>query len=225
MNRSILASAVLLSSFTLASVAQTPAAKPAAPAPSAASSSAAREKIAVIAFQEAVRQTNEFQRNFADLQKKWEPKRDELRKLGDDLDSSTKALQSQSATLSDAERASRSRAIEDKKKQLDRQVQDAQNDFQQEIQDVFASTASKVFDVLTSYAKQNGYTLVLDVADQETPIMYALPQTDITKAVIQAYNVKSGVPAPPPAAPAPAGQTAPKPATPKPAAPKGPSGR
>ena len=60
--------------------------------------------------------------------------------------------------------------------------------------------------VLTSYEQQQGYTLVLDYAQQQTPVLYAQPSTDITKAIIDAYNVKSGVPAPPaqPAARAPA---------------------
>jgi outer membrane protein len=52
---------------------------------------------------------------------------------------------------------------------------------------------------------------VLDVAQQQTPVLYATESTNITKAVIDAYNVKSGVPAPPaapPSAPAP-GQQAP----------------
>jgi outer membrane protein len=178
-------------------------------------------KIAVIAFQVAVGQTNEFQRSFADLQKKWDPKRQELKRLSDDIDASTKTLQTQGATLSDAERANRAKAIDDKKKQLDRSAEDAQNDFQQEMQDLYSGTASKVYDVLSSYAQQNGYTLVLDVAGQQTPVLYALPSTDITKPVIDAYNVKSGVPAPPqgtPSAPTP-GPQAPRPAAPKPTAP------
>jgi outer membrane protein len=181
-------------------------------------------KIAVVAFQVAVGKTNEFQRSFADLQKKYDPKRRQLKVLSDDIDSSTKALQTQGATLSETERAARTKAIDDKKKQLDRQAEDAQKDFQQEMQELYSSTASKVYDVLSSYAQQHGYTLVLDVASQQTPVLYAVPTTDITNAITEAYNVKSGVPAPPqPAvsAPSPAHQT-PRPTTPKPAAPKGP---
>ena len=64
--------------------------------------------------------------------------------------------------------------------------------------------ASKVYDVLVSYAQQHGYTLVLDFSQQQNPILYALPTSDITKPVVEAYNLKSGIPAPPqpPAAPA-----------------------
>ena len=213
----------MASGLALTAAAQTAApAKPAAAPATAAAAPAGPTKIAVIAFQVAVGQTNEFQRSFADLQKKWDPKRQELKKLNDDIDASTKALQSQGATLSDAERASRAKQLDDKKKQLERSAEDAQNDFQQEMQDLYAGTASKVYDVLSAYAQQNGYTLVLDVAGQQTPVLYALPSTDITKPVIEAYNVKSGVPAPPagtPAAPTPSGQT-PRPAAPKPAAPQ-----
>ncbi|UWZ85352.1 OmpH family outer membrane protein [Occallatibacter riparius] len=227
MKRSTLIPVLMASGLALTSAVQTATAQAAAPAkPAAAPATAATApagptKIAVIAFQVAVGQTNEFQRSFADLQKKWDPKRQEIKKLSDDIDASTKALQSQGATLSDAERANRAKQIDDKKKQLDRSAEDAQNDFQQEMQDLYAGTASKVYDVLSTYAQQNGYTLVLDVAGQQTPVLYALPSTDITKPVIEAYNVKSGVPAPPqgtPAAPAPAGQ-APRPAAPKPTAP------
>ncbi len=95
------------------------------------------------------------------------------------------------------------------------------------MQEVFQALQSKVYDVMQSYAEQQGYTLILDVSQQQSPVLYALNGTDITKAVIEAYNLKSGVPAPPqpaaaapkPAAPKPAA-AAPKPAAPKPAAPK-----
>ncbi len=62
---------------------------------------------------------------------------------------------------------------------------------------MYGTLASKVYDVLSSYAKDNGYTLVLDVSQQQNPVLFAAQPTDISKAVVDAYNVKSGVPAPP----------------------------
>jgi len=76
-----------------ASTAPKPAAQ-AAPAPSTA-------KVAVIMFQAAVAQTNEFQRDLADLQKKYDPKRTQLKNLSDEIDKLTKDLQDQGAKLSD----------------------------------------------------------------------------------------------------------------------------
>ena len=197
MKRSLALIATLASGLVLSAAAQT---LPAAAAP------AGPVKIAVIAFQAAVAQTNEGQRNFADLQKKYSPKREQLRTLAEEIDTETKQLQAQGDKLSEAVLASRTKAIEDKKKQLQRDSEDAQNDFKQEMQEIFNTLASKVGDVLTSYEQQQGYTLVLDYAQQQSPVLYAQPSTDITKAIIDAYNVKSGVPAPPaqPAAPRPA---------------------
>ena len=59
--------------------------------------SAGPAKVAVIAFQAAVSQTNEFQRDFADLQKKYDPKRQQLKTLSDEIDTLTKQLQDQGA--------------------------------------------------------------------------------------------------------------------------------
>jgi outer membrane protein len=183
----------------------------------AASAPAGPAKVAVIAFQAAVGQTNEFQRDFADLQKKYEPKRDQLKAMADEIDTLTKQLQAQGPNLSEAEQASRAKALNDKKTQAQRFQDDAQNDLQGEMQETYNTVASKVFDVLATYAQQQGFTLVLDETSnqQQAPVvLFAGANSDITKAVIDAYNLKSGIPAPP-AQPA---ATGPKPAAKPPAA-------
>jgi outer membrane protein len=200
MKRSFALIATLASGFVLSAAAQT------LPAPAAAAAPAGPAKIAVIAFQVAVAQTNEGQRNFADLQKKYDPKRQQLKAESDEVDNLTKQLQAQGDKLSEEQRASRAKVVDEKKKKLERAAEDAQNDFQQEMQELYNGLASKVYDVLASYAQQQGYTLVLDVAQQQNPVLYASDSTNITKQIIDAYNLKSGVPAPPaqPAAKAPA---------------------
>jgi outer membrane protein len=206
---------MLASGMLLSAAAQTQAAPPAA-APVAVPA-----KIAVVAFQLAVAQTNEGQRDFGDLQKKYAPKETALKTLSDEIDNLTKQLQAQGASLSPAEQASKAKVIDDKKKQLDRDSQDARDAFQADIQEMYNALASKVYDVMSTYAEQQGFTLVLDISQQQTPVLFSANGTNITKQVIDAYNVKSGVPAPPPQpAGAPGSQTAPRPAAPRPAAPK-----
>ena len=210
MKHSLAIVSMLASGIVLSAAAQTPSA-PAAPS--------GPTKIAVIAFQTAVGQTNEFQRNFADLQKKYEPKRTQLKAMADEIEGLQKQLQAQGDKLSDAERASRAKVIDDKQKSAQRLAEDARNDLQGEMQEIYNGVAGKVFDSLSKYAQQQGYTLVVDGSgsQQQAPVvLYASPSTDITKAIIDAYNVSSGVPAPPPQPAA----SAPKPAAPKPAAPK-----
>ncbi len=191
MKRSLALAVTLASGFVLSAAAQTPAAPTAPSGPT---------KIAIVAFQAAVAQTNEGQRNFADLQKKYDPKRQQLKGLSDEIDSLKKQLQAQGDKLSDAERATRAKTVDDKEKQLQRSAEDAQNDMNQEMQELYNNLASKVYDVMATYAQQQGYTLVLDIGQQQSPVLYATPTIDISKALVEAYNVKSGVPAP--AAPA-----------------------
>jgi outer membrane protein len=230
MNRLVAFAVTLASGFALCAAAQVPAAPlpastPASPAADAATPAvpAGPPKIAIIAFQVAVAQTNEGQRDFADLQKKYDPKRQQLKALSDEVDRLTKDLQTQGEKLSDPERESRAKTIDDKKKQLQRDAEDAQNDFQQEMQEMYNTLAQKVYDVLESYSQQQGFTLVLDISQQQNPVLYASESTNITKPVIVAYNQKSGVPPPPtppagasaPAAPTPNRPPAARPATPQ----------
>jgi outer membrane protein len=198
MKRLLTLAIALFAGLTLNAAAQT------APTP------AGPVKVAVIAFQAAVSQTNEFQRDLGDLQKKFEPKRVELKTLSDEIDALTKQLQAPGGT--EADRATKSKSLEDKKKKAQRLSQDAQGDFQQALQQVFTGVASKVADVMSTYAKDQNITMVIDETEtqQASPVvLYANPSSDITKAVIEAYNTKSGVSAPPaqPAAgPKPAGK-------------------
>jgi Skp family chaperone for outer membrane proteins len=199
MKRLSLFTLILCLASAVAASAQAPAAS-AAQKPAAASAAApSTARVAVIAFQAAVAQTNEFQRDLADLQKKYDPKRAEIKNLNDEIDKLTKDLQTQGAQLSDAERESRARTIDEKKKQLDRDTQDAQSDFQTDMQQRINDVAQKVGALMTDYAKSHGYTLVLDESDQQNAtVLYAVQSTDITKVIIDAYNVKSGIPAPAP---------------------------
>ncbi len=119
-----------------------------AQAPTAAAPAPANVKVAVIAFQQAVMATNEFQRDIGDVQKKFEPQSSQLKQLGTEVDTLTKQLQAQGSNLSDAERANRAKTIDDKKKQAQRLAEDAQNDYQAAVQETFGRVATKVGDLL-----------------------------------------------------------------------------
>ena len=231
MNRTlVLVSALGVGLSTAAAMAQTAA--PATPAPAAAAApantpppppQAIPAKIALIAFEQAVFATNEGQKAVQDVQKKWEPKRAQIETLGQEVDSLKKQLQSAPGTLSDEERASRLKNIDTKEKQLNRDVEDSNNAYQAEVQEAYGKVARKVSVVVQSYVAQNGYTLLLDVSNQQNSnVMWASqnPNTDVTLAVVNAYNASSGVAAPPPSAPsagAPASRPRTAPTTPRPA--------
>lgn len=235
MNRTLVLISALGAGLTTASgLAQAPAASrpsAAAPQPSPATPSAAAApaapqaipaKIALVAFEQAVFATNEGQRAVQDVQKKYEPKKAQIDTLSQEVDSMKKQLQSAPATLSDEERANRLKAIDTKEKQLNRDAEDAQNAYNTDLQEAYGKVAQKVSTTLKNYVSQNGYTLLLDVSNQQSNVMWAVPSTDVTQAVVTAYNTSSGVAAPAPSAPS---ASRPRPAsaapsTPKPAGPK-----
>jgi outer membrane protein len=163
-------------------------------------------KIAVIQFQAAVGQTNEFQRDYADLLKKYQPREQQLQQQNQEIETLKKQLQDAGANISDTDRAARMRTIDDRTKTLQRAAEDLRNDEQSDGQETFQQVGQKVYDVMVSYAQQQGFGLILDSSQQNSPVLWPSPSADITKAVIEAYNVKSGIPAPPatvPSAPAP----------------------
>lgn len=231
MNRTlVLVSALGAGLSTAAAMAQT-AATPAPAAPAAAASAANTPppppqaipaKIALIAFEQAVFATNEGQKAVQDVQKKYEPKKAQIDTLAQEVDTLKKQLQSAPATLSDEERATRLKNIDTKEKQLNRDAEDANNAYQAEVQEAYAKVARKVSATVQNYVAQNGYTLLLDVSNQQNSnVMWASqnPNIDITLAVVNAYNTASGVAAPPPSAPS-AAPARPRAATPHTTAPR-----
>jgi Skp family chaperone for outer membrane proteins len=203
MNRTLaLVSALGAGLMTISVSAQTPATPaPATPAAAPVVPQAIPAKVALIAFEQAVFATNEGQKNVEDVKKKYEPKKSQIDALAQEVDSLKKQLQSAPATLTDEERASRLKNIDVKEKQLNRDAEDATAAYNADLQEAYGKLAQKVNGTMRKYVQDNGFTLLLDVSGQQSPVLWALPQTDVTEAVINAYNVASGVAAPPPSAP------------------------
>lgn len=177
---------------------------PSAPLPAGSAPPAGPVKIAVIAFRAAVLQTNEGRRDLAQLQAKYAPKEAALKSQNDEIQSLKTQLQNAGSSLSAADQASRERDISDKTARLQRDAEDDQNDENSDMGDMYNSLAQKVYAVLQTYAQEHEYTLVLDDTVEQnvqSTVLWASPAADITRAVIEAYNKKSGV-QPPPAAPA-----------------------
>ncbi|NYF78853.1 OmpH family outer membrane protein [Granulicella arctica] len=217
MNRTLtLLSALGAGLMTAAAPAQTAA--PQAPAATTQQAPVKPEaipaKIALISFEQAVLATNEGQRAVQEVQKKYEPKKAQIETQAQEVDTLKKQMQSAPATLSDEERTARLKAIDTKEKALNRDAEDASQSYNADVQEVFGKVAQKVNVTMRQYVAQNGYTLLLDVSGQQSPILWAVQNTDVTQAVIDAYNTSSGVAAPVPSAPSPAAhRTTPRPST------------
>ena len=228
MNRTfVLVSALGAGLMTTAGIAQTPAAAPAPPAtepaaPAPVTPQAIPAKIALVAFEQAVFATNEGQKAVQDIQAKYKPKKDQIDSLSTEVESMKKQLQGAPATLTDAERAAKMKEIDTKEKRLNHDAEDAQTAYNTDLQEAYGKVAAKVSVTLKKYVSDSGFTLLLDVSSQQSNVMWANQSTDVTQAVVTAYNTSSGVAAPVPSAPSAPTPTRPRPSTtaPKPAAPK-----
>ena len=179
----------------------------------------AQQKVAIINIQGAIIGTKDGQKAAAELNSKTAPKKKELEQKQGEISSMQDQLNKGANTLSDSAKNDLYKNIEAKKKLYQRQVEDAQADLEADQQKLLSQLSQKVFAVIEKYARDNGYTLVVDVSAQNTPVIYASPSIDITKEVIELYDKStaaaggsapaSAAPKPPAAAPAP--KPAPKP--------------
>ena len=212
-------------SFTLtllstAALAQAATAAPGSPGSGAASPNTnvpSGAKIGIINIQDAIIATNEGKKEFDSLQQRFAPKQAELKALNDDVENLKKQLQASGDKLNEDARGTQARSLETKQKSLQRNFEDAQNEFQQAEQEVVNRIGQKMLAVLEKYANANGYAVVLDVSNPQTPVLWASQGTNITKDLVDAYNAESPVTAPPtapatkPAIPRPSGATTTRP--------------
>jgi outer membrane protein len=167
-------------------------------------------KVGIVSIQDAIANTNEGKKELEALQQKFAPRQAALQAQNDEVENLKKQLQAQGDKLSDEERNNRIRTATEKQKTLQRNAEDFQNEVQQAEQEVLNRLGKKMLDVLEKYARDNGYAVVMDVSNPQTPVLYAHPATLITKNLVEAYNASS--PVTPPAA---------KPATSNPPRPSG----
>ena len=186
-------------------------------ASAAPGSSAVPGKIGVINVRQAIVTTSEGKQASAELQSQFAARQTELENLNKQINDLKQRLSAGQATLSQEEQARLTRQGELLARQLQRKQDEYQEDVNASQGDVIDKIGRKMIDVLDRYARENGYVAILDSSAQNTPILYASNQIDVTQDIIklydQAYPLKAGSATPKPAATRPAAQsTTPKPA-------------
>ena len=182
--------------------AQSPSA--AAPAPSATG------KVGVINIRGAIGSTAEGKQAQAELQSQFAPRQTELENLNKQINDLRQRLAACEGKCSQDEIQRLTTQGQRLTQQFDRKNNELQEDSNAALGEVIDRIGRKMVDVLDRYARENGYTVVLDSSTPNTPILFSSPQIDVTQDIVrlydQAYPVKGGAPAqqkPPAAKPAP----------------------
>jgi len=179
-----------------------------AAAPGAASSG----KIAVLNVRQAIVTTAEGKQASAELQSQFAPRQNEMETLNKQINDVRQQLAANQTTWSDEQKAKASAQGQRLAAQLERKNNELQEDVNAAQGDVVDRIGRKMMDVLDRYARENGYVAVFDSSAQNSPIIYASNNVDVTQDIIRLYDQQypikgSGAPASKPAS------------TPKPAAP------
>jgi Skp family chaperone for outer membrane proteins len=204
--RSLTAVAVLVSAAAVAQTDPAPssAALPAAPssasAPSPVATPGGSTKIGTINIEAAIFASNEGQRDGDAVAKKLEPKQAELKTMNDEVESLKNQLKTQGDKMNDDAKGNLQRQIEQKQKALERNNQDLQEEVRGQENEIAQRILKKMGPLIVKYASDNSFGLIIDTSTNNQwpngPVLWQNPAIDITKPVVDAYNVQSGV-APP----------------------------
>ena len=161
--------------------------------------------MAIIHVQNAILQTKDGQKAASDLQGRFAPKKADLDKKQSDIAALQDTLRKGSATMSEEAKAKLMRDIDANNKSLQRDTEDAQTDLDAEQGKIMQELGNKVMAVLEKYATANGYAVVLDVSNPQTPVLWASQTIDITGDIVKLYDQANPGTAGPAAAKPPAG--------------------
>lgn len=172
-------------------------------------------KVGVVNLQAVIANTNEGQQASQQLQKTFGARQKDFQTRGDDLAKLNDQLKTGGALLSDDRRNQLTSDIAEKKRRLDEDIQDAQADLNQRQQQILGKMEQKLRPIIDKYAKDNNFTLVLDVGSSSA-VVFASTAIDVTKDIIDLYNRANPAPvttSAPSSTPSPRvpGQTAPRP--------------
>jgi outer membrane protein len=162
----------------------------------------AAPKVGVISVQGAIVGTKDGQKASQDLEVKFAPKKKDIDTRQTELAQLQDQYNKGGNLMNEDKRNQLARDIDEKKKRLERDVQDAQEELNAEQQKVLQGLGQRMMAVIEKYAKDNGYTMILDVSNPNTPVLYASSGIDITQDIISLYDKTStnGAPAAKPGA-------------------------
>lgn len=159
------------------------------------------ERVAIIEIQNAIFGTKEGQKAVSEIQSKFAPRKAALDQKRQEIAQLQERLRQGSSAMSEEAKESLARSIDQKSRLADREAEDDQSDYDEALRSTMQQIGSRLMPLLTKYAKENGYSMLLDVGSQQTPVVYAAEGIDITGEVIALYDKSNPAPASVPSAP------------------------
>jgi outer membrane protein len=142
----------------------------------------AQLKIGVINVQKALADTDELKKASAEMQKKYQPRTDEMDKIQKDLEAIDAQLNS--GKLNATAQAELQQQGTRKQRDLQRMSDDMNADGEKDRQEILAKMSQKMQDVINKLAEDKGVDLIVEASQT----LYAKPTLDLTADATAAYN-------------------------------------
>lgn len=163
-------------------------------------------KVGVVNIQAALVATKDGQKAASELEGRRAPKQKDLERKQAEIRSLQESLNRGGNAMSEQAKAELVRNIDVKTKSFNRELEDNQAEWDGEQQKVLQELGQKMMAVIDKYSKDNGYSVILDVSNPQTPVLYASSAIDITKDIVDLYDKNAATA---PAVPAASGSAAP----------------
>jgi outer membrane protein len=191
--------------------------------------------VVVVDFERAVVESAEGKKAQDKFNGSLQAKQNEIEKKQKDIEEQQKKLQNGARTLSDVAKADLQKDIDRRTTELQRASEDAQKEMQALRDELLKPIADRATAILNAMASEQGYTLVIDLSNPDSNIVWFNEKNNITAELVKRIDAALAKEPPKPAtgstpatstpnrpatsAPATGGATRP---TPPPAAPKQP---
>ena len=150
-------------------------------------------KIAVVNLADSLQRTKEGQKSAIEMGNKYGPKQAEYNKRQAEIEAANDRLNKGRATLSEAEQTRLAADIAAKTKDLKRYGEDTQAEMEADEAKIGTDLQTKMGPILQAYAIQNNFAVVLDIGNQQSPVLWFATATNITDALIAIYDAQHPV--------------------------------
>jgi outer membrane protein len=142
----------------------------------------AQSKVAIINLQRAVLEAAAIKKASADMEAKYKPRDEEIKKLQAEITEIEKNLQSGKLTPVAAQDAQASG--QRKQRELQRKTQDLQEEVQRERDEILSRSSQQMQEIVQKLAEEKGIDVVIDISNT----VYFKPALEITTESIAAYD-------------------------------------
>jgi Skp family chaperone for outer membrane proteins len=145
-------------------------------------------KVGVIQVQAALTGTKDGQKAVADYQSRIAPKVKEMERKRSEIQELQDKLSKGGNAMAQAAKDDLARTIDLKTKAYNRDMEDAQAEAQTEERKMLEELSGKMQVVIEKYAQANNFTVLLDVSNQNTNVIWISTAIDVTKDIIDLYD-------------------------------------